>query len=100
MAKRELGIERVFNLGPYKSLRVKESVEVDDDNYTDDEISGLRMLLLLSAYELFGMNKLLMSLMVEAQKSNDGVALTGQQILDTVLEVRAQVLHELEVEDA
>lgn len=85
MAKRELGIERVFDLGSYKSLRVKESVVIDDDNFTEDEVSGLRTLLLLRSYEVFGINKMLMEAMAEVQTRN-GESLTGEQILEIINE--------------
>lgn len=97
MAKRELGIERVFDLGAYKSLRVKESVVVDEDNYSEEEVTGLRMLLLLRAYEVFAYNKVLMSTMAEMQREN-GEALTGDQILAIVRELIADVENDMEVE--
>lgn len=99
MVSRELGIERVFDLGSYKSLRIKESVVINEDNYSEEEITGLRMLLLLRAYEVFAYNKVLMSSMAEMQVEK-GSSLTGEDILAIVKELINDIKDDMEVKDA
>lgn len=94
MATQEFGIERVFDLGSYKSLRAKESVVINTDNYSKEEVLALRQLMLLRAYELYGMNKVLMEKIAAAQKENEK-PLTGEQILDIITGMIDKIENEL-----
>jgi len=96
MAKRKFGVERLFNLGSFKNVRVIEQVEIDDDQYTEDEISGMRMLLLLRTYEVFAKNKVLMCGLAEAQNEY-GHDLTGEEILDIVQTLIEDIENDMEV---
>lgn len=53
MAKRTIGVERLFNLGNYKNVRISEFVELDDKDWTEEELDLWRILTVFNAYWTF-----------------------------------------------
>lgn len=98
MAKREFGVERLFNLGSFKNLRVREFIELDDDQYSEEQIDAVRMLMLLNAYKVFGMNKTLLESMEIAQKDK-GSPLDGIEIIEIAEVLIEKINSEMEVTD-
>ena len=98
MAKRQIGVERLFNLGQYKNLRLTELVEVNDEDMTEQELEALRMIMLLNVYQSFGMHKVILSQIAEAE-AGSGEALL-EFVANKLREVRETFYNEEEVTDA
>ena len=60
MANRIIGAERLFSLGDYKNIRLIESVEFDDEGFTDDELDSLRLANLYNLYMGFALHQLVL----------------------------------------
>lgn len=75
MSKAQVGAERVFNLGPYKSLRLNVTFELDDlENFTELEVDSLRYATLLNVYRTYAYHERLME-MFKREKADNSEAI-------------------------
>lgn len=84
MAKRTLGVDRLFSLGNYKNLRITEIVEIDDSEVSKDELEALRAMNILSVYSTFAMHQTLL-------KRIAGVGFDPAAIADIIEDARKEI---------
>lgn len=60
MAKRTLGVDRLFSLGNFKNLRITEMIELDDSEMSDEELEAVRAMNILSVYSTFALHQTLL----------------------------------------
>ena len=73
MAKRTIGAERLFSLGDYKNLRLIESVEFDDDGYTQDDLDLMRYMNILNLYMGFATHQDVLQKVKEGGFNTDAI---------------------------